>query len=248
MLPRIGSAARRLASPGKATHIAATRARVCHTAIVPTSWHPNLLPGNVSRSWRVVAPGAVISPAPLVQDAIASGGRLLARYRFLAKSRPYATGFATCFAKGIIADILAQKVIARRKEVDRRQTLAMGVFSGCFCGCAYHFIFNKAFPAVFGASKELGVVLSQAAADMSIVFPLLYMPTFYLFDELCRSGSLGGIPARWRAEIGNSMRQYVKVWPATMICVFTVVPVELRVAFIATVSFSWLIALSVMTH
>jgi len=184
----------------------------------------------------------------MLAELRASGAGSLAHYRAAARSRPYATGFVICFAKGILADMLAQKVVARRQELDRRQVLAMGLFSGCFTGCAYHVLFNQVFPRLFGASKGLGVALSQTAADMGIVFPLLYMPTYYFFDEVCKAGSVCGIPDRWASDINESMRQYVKVWPATMLCVFAVVPTELRVAFIACVSFSWLIVLSVISH
>merc|ERR1711907_901746 len=101
----------------------------------------------------------------------------------------------------------------------------MGLFSGCFTGCAYHFIFNVAFPRLFGTSRSFALAARQTAADMSVVFPFLYMPTFFFFDELCKHGTVRGIPARWQNEIGTSMKNYVSIWPATVFMVFTVVPV-----------------------
>mmetsp|Transcript_111919 Transcript_111919/g.239069 ORF Transcript_111919/g.239069 Transcript_111919/m.239069 type:complete len:267 (+) Transcript_111919:251-1051(+) len=182
------------------------------------------------------------------KNLMSASQKFFSRYRALHKAYPYALGFAVCFTKGIIADTLAQKAIARREKVDGRQVLAMGLFSGCFTGCAYHFIFNVAFSRIWGASKSLSTVLSKAATDGILVFPFLYMPTFYYFDELIRHGSLKAIPERWMTEIRSCMRSYVNIWPATMLCVFTIVPVELRISFIASVSFTWLIILSVISH
>jgi hypothetical protein len=158
-------------------------------------------------------------------------------------------GFSVCFVKGIVADTLAQKVIGRRQDPpDLRRTLAMALFSGTFCGCVYHSIFNVLFMRVWGTSSSLLTIASKAAADGIVVFPFMYMPTYIFFDEFLCYGSVSRIFTRWCDEIGASMRKYVYIWPATMVCVFTVVPIELRISFISGVSFMWLILLSVISH
>eukprot|EP00404_Azadinium_spinosum_P002476 CAMPEP_0180421162 /NCGR_PEP_ID=MMETSP1036_2-20121128/3007_1 /TAXON_ID=632150 /ORGANISM="Azadinium spinosum, Strain 3D9" /LENGTH=213 /DNA_ID=CAMNT_0022426415 /DNA_START=198 /DNA_END=836 /DNA_ORIENTATION=+ len=163
---------------------------------------PELVPRLISRASSSVVLGSCSTALqighPLVSKNLTSTGqKIFSRYRALHKAYPYALGFAVCFTKGIIADTLAQKAIARREKVDGRQVLAMGLFSGCFTGCAYHFIFNVAFSRLWGASKSLSTVISKAATDGILVFPFLYMPTFYYFDELIRHGSLKAIPERW---------------------------------------------------
>lgn len=174
--------------------------------------------------------------------------RWAARYRTLNSSRPFTLGFAVCFAKGVLADMFAQKVVERRERLDRRRVLAMALFSGAFCGCCYHCIFNVVFPRAFGTAKSLGAILVKTGADGVIVFPFLYMPVFYVINDAVRLGSLSGVIQRWVEEISGSMQEYVKVWPATMLCVFTIIPVELRVSFIASVSFFWLIVLSIIAN
>jgi len=174
--------------------------------------------------------------------------RWAAQYRAWNSSRPFALGFALCFAKGVLADTFAQKVVERRERLDRPRVLAMALFSGAFCGCCYHYLFNVAFPRAFGAVKSLRSILVKTAADGVFVFPFLYMPTFYMINDGVRLGSLAGVTQRWFGEIGGSMQEYVKVWPATMLCVFSVIPVELRVSFIASVSFVWLVVLSVIAN
>ena len=90
--------------------------------------------------------------------------------------------------------------------------------------------------------------MCKVASDAIIVFPFLYMPCFYFFDELVRHGSLNVVPERWTTEIDTCMRNYVNIWPWATLGVFTVVPVELRTSFMAGVSFIWLIILSILAH
>lgn len=182
------------------------------------------------------------------KTCIGNAGEAFSRYRALSHTSPFLMGFGVCFTKGVIADALAQKAIERRKDLDLRRMLAVALFSGTFCGCAYHFLFNTLFTRVFGASRCLFTVVSKAAADGFVVFPFLYMPTYIFFYEALRFCSISRLAARWSKEIGEYMRKYVNIWPATMVCVFTVVPVELRVSFLAGVSFVWLIILSVISH
>lgn len=144
--------------------------------------------------------------------------------------------------------MLAQKVIGRQQDLDHKRMLAMGLFSGTFTGCGYHFIFNVAFSRIIGQSTSTLYAIFKTAADAALIFPFLYMPTFYFFEEAVRYGRIDRIVQRWRMDITMSMNKYVKIWPAAMLCVFTVVPAELRVTFIAAVSFGWLIVLSVMSH
>lgn len=170
------------------------------------------------------------------------------RYRFLNQTRPFAMAFGLCFTKGVIADLVAQKCVERCEKVDGRRLLAVALFSGCFTGCAYHFIFNVTFPRIFGLSKSLATVSMKALADASLIFPFLYMPIFYSFDEFFRHGTISSVPSRWFNDVSSCLQEYAKIWPATMLCVFSVVPPDLRVSFIAGVSFMWLILLSVLSH
>jgi len=193
--------------------------------------------------------GNVESPRQFLWETMVQASRKwFARYRFYNKRWPFMTAFAVCFSKGLLADSLAQFVIERRRRIDGRRVVAMALFSGSFTGCAYHFIFNNIFLRMFGTSKSIPTITAQAGIDFIAVFPFLYMPTYLLFDELLRCGSIFGVPSRWCTELESSMRQYIKIWPPTMLCVFAVVPTELRVSFIASVSFVWLIILSVISH
>merc|ERR1712187_139688 len=88
------------------------------------------------------------------------------------------------------------------------------------------------------------VTIAKTCADAVVVFPFMYMPTFYFFDELLQAGSLRRIPERFRKEMQSCMATYMYIWPAANLLMFKVVPAELKVTYIAVVSFSWLVILS----
>jgi len=170
------------------------------------------------------------------------------RYRNLLRQRPYVVGFVFCFGKGVAADVIAQCAFEDRNEMDHRRTLAAAFFSGSFCGCAYHAIFNIWFARLFGTSSSARVVVSKTLADGCVAFPFMYMPWYVACDEFIRCGSCAGILRRWQAEINQVMIDYLKVWPLACLVAFSVVPTELRTTFMALVSFCWLILLSMITH
>lgn len=128
--------------------------------------------------------------------------------------------------------------------LDMYRALAMALFSGTFCGCGYHFIFNRAYATIFGASTTWAVAVAKTVGDALIVFPFMYMPTFYFFDELLRSGTLRRIPERFKKEMQGCMETYMYIWPVANMLMFKVVPAELKVSYIASVSFGWLLILS----
>lgn len=135
-------------------------------------------------------------------------------------------------------------VLDTSRVFDMYRASAMALFSGTFCGCGYHWIFNKAYVAIFGTSTSWAVTLAKTFGDGLIVFPFMYMPTFYFFDELFRSGSIRRIPARFCEEMGGCMETYMYFWPLANMLMFKVVPSELKVTYIAFVSFGWLLILS----
>ena len=62
-----------------------------------------------------------------------------------------------------------------------------------------------------------------------------------------RDGWRAGLE-RYQGEAADMCRRYYTVWVPANMLVFTVVPVPLRIGFIATTSFGWLTAASFFTH
>lgn len=187
-------------------------------------------------------------PHTLLVDIRTNLAMVSMRYRAANEEKPYYMGFIVCCLKGMVASYIAQKAIEGKPDIDELQVLSMALFSGTFCGCGYHFLFNVVGARIFGTSASTAIVFARAAMDGLVIFPFMYMPTFIAFDEVLRyAGAGSGIFVRWRAEIATAMYEYMKIWPPAMVLVFKVAPVELRVSCIAAVSFAWLIILSIFT-
>lgn len=140
--------------------------------------------------------------------------------------------------------ISLEPILDMPRVLDMQRALAMALFSGTFCGCGYHWIFNRGYSVIFGASTTWSTAIGKTIGDALVVFPLMYMPTFYFFDEVVRSGSLQRIPQRFWKEMGSCMETYMYIWPIANMLMFKVVPAELKVTYIAAVSFGWLLILS----
>mmetsp|Transcript_158359 Transcript_158359/g.303885 ORF Transcript_158359/g.303885 Transcript_158359/m.303885 type:complete len:236 (-) Transcript_158359:65-772(-) len=182
------------------------------------------------------------------QQTVQPGTNIVQRYRSFSLAYPFTAAFGICAAKGFLADAFAQKVIERKPGFEPRRAIAMTLFSGSYCGCAQHFVFNVAFTRIFGTCTKLPTAMKKMVADFSGHAPFMYMPTYFAFDELLRFGTLAGLWERYKEDLPKTMKEYLKVWPAVMMCLFTVVPVELRITVLAAVSFVWLIILSVTAH
>lgn len=135
--------------------------------------------------------------------------------------------------------------------------MAFALFSAAYLGCCQHVIYNIAFTRVFGSAQTLGVGIRKTIADVCLHVPFIYLPCYYTFQHnvVYSSGSaseglrrlylgVGGQPA----ELINTMRNYVKVFPGVILLNFTVIPTELRITTIACVSFVWLVILSTISH
>lgn len=169
-------------------------------------------------------------------------------WRHLNKTRPFATAFFLYSGKAVLTDIFAQKVIERKRNLDRPRTAAMACFGGAYAGCFQHYVFNIAFTRLFGASQTINVALKKVLADACVHTPFLYLPCYLALDEAMSVGSIDGLWNRWCDVILPSMKSYAMVWPMVYVCVFSIVPTELRMTTVALASLVWLVMMSCATH
>lgn len=174
--------------------------------------------------------------------------QFVGKFRELSRQHPFTISFAVCFGKGVIADLVAQKVVHKKEDVDLRRMAGMALFSGAYCGCAQHFVFNILFTRLLGAATTGVVAVKKMLLDVSVHAPFMYLAAYSVFIETLEFGVDANPLARWRRDVLDSMRAYVKVWPPVMLGLFTVVPTELRVSVLACVSFFWLVILSCVSH
>eukprot|EP00442_Polarella_glacialis_P028583 CAMPEP_0115083744 /NCGR_PEP_ID=MMETSP0227-20121206/20776_1 /TAXON_ID=89957 /ORGANISM="Polarella glacialis, Strain CCMP 1383" /LENGTH=223 /DNA_ID=CAMNT_0002472277 /DNA_START=42 /DNA_END=713 /DNA_ORIENTATION=+ len=174
---------------------------------------------------------------------------LLQGYQRASAARPLGVAFITCGVKGAASDAVAQKVVERKEEFNFHRNCSFAFFSAAYLGVGQHMVYNVAFTRIFGAGTELRVAVPKVIADATVHVPLLYLPLYYMFaDTALGIGSPESGLQRYQTEFWATCGAYWKVFPVFHLVNFTMTPPELRIGFVACVSFVWLIILSVMSH
>jgi hypothetical protein len=175
----------------------------------------------------------------------------LAAYRRASRRAPLATAFATCWFKGSASDVIAQTQLEKSERVDWRRNFAFGFFSAAYLGIGQHLVYNIAFTRIFGTSTDLITALQKVAADSAVHVPMIYLPLYYAFKAVAlgegEGTAMSGLE-QYCDDFWPVMTTYVSMWPVVHLISFTVMPVELRIGFVACVSFCWLIYLSHTSH
>ena len=182
--------------------------------------------------------------------------RGVAGYIQIYERNPWTTSFATCFVKGAVADIIAQRVLDKRRHAeskidahDWRRTLAFAVYSGAYCGCAQHWIYNSLYARLFTIETTVAVALKKVSCDCFVHAPLVASPCYYFLRPVMEGrGSIVDGVADYKRDFWTVGIAFVKVWGPAHMCTFTVVPPPMRIAFIASVSLGWLSLMSFFAH
>mmetsp|Transcript_28056 Transcript_28056/g.67594 ORF Transcript_28056/g.67594 Transcript_28056/m.67594 type:complete len:279 (-) Transcript_28056:47-883(-) len=184
------------------------------------------------------------------------------------KTMPLASAFMTCGVKASLADIVAQKRAAKEVaqtaqtddyendtlilgEIDsapfeKRRNLAFFLYGGLYQGMAQEIIFNEAFPIIFGQGTDLQTVFSKVLFDSLVITPLLCLPVAYFVKSVIFQYSFKEAINRYTDDVlkNGLLVKYWSLWSPVQCLTFGVVPQHLRIAWIAFVSFFWLIIFS----
>lgn len=190
---------------------------------------------------------------------------MLSRVAARIKQAPLAFSIAYGGAKTIAADVLVQKYMEGREEIDTRRSLVFLGF-GCFqVGFVQYMIYSKFFPFIFKgagsfnqqtlaqmAKDTQGIknVFKQVAVDMTIYHPCCYFPVFYTCQEIV-NGNVEN-PARTVSDaiskyVPNAVDDWIGLWKIFVpVSLFqnSFCPVYLRVPCVATAGFFYCIILS----
>jgi len=180
-----------------------------------------------------------------------------------AKASPFAFGVAYSGLKTSACDLLVQKVVERREEIDWRRNAAFATFGFFYLGgvqyALYVPIFSRLFPnAATFASKTVAEKLkdfpgirnlfAQVFIDQGVHHPLMYFPVFYMIKDAVTSDKPN--PERAVNEyIGNMQEDLFalwKVWVPSTFLNFAFMPMWLRIPWVASTSAIWTCILSVM--
>lgn len=170
---------------------------------------------------------------------------------------PYISSFFVTGMKGGFADGVAQareknqaNEAGKDKTFSLLRNFAFIMYAGAYQGCAQHFIYNELFPLWFSESPEITSVAPKVLFDMFVLTPAVCLPIAYLTKAAIFNGpamrSFQAGTLRYLYDVRNNglLTKYWSLWVPVQSINFSLVPPHLRIAFIAVVSFFWVIILS----
>jgi len=130
-----------------------------------------------------------------------------------------------------------------------KRNIAFLLYGGLYQGCLQMYIINSIYPVLFGTGNDLLTVLSKSLFDNFVSGPLLSLPLAYAIKGLILKTSIrDSLKKCWHEVRHNGLlTKYWAVWIPTQCLTFSIIPEHLRILFIASVAFFWLIFLSNVT-
>ena len=211
--------------------------------------------------WQVPRGGDIATSSTSLKSSI------LGAIDVFYKTMPLTSAFVTCGIKASAADLVAQKRAAMQNAdeeeglltttdeeilseittpLEKRRNFAFFLYGGLYQGMAQEIIFNEIFPKIFGQGTDFVTVLSKVSFDMLVVSPFVCLPVAYLVKSVIFQYTVGEALARYKDDVMKNglLVKYWSLWGPVQCLTFGVVPVHLRIAFIAVISFFWLIIFS----
>eukprot|EP00468_Gymnochlora_sp_CCMP2014_P013262 CAMPEP_0167758878 /NCGR_PEP_ID=MMETSP0110_2-20121227/10715_1 /TAXON_ID=629695 /ORGANISM="Gymnochlora sp., Strain CCMP2014" /LENGTH=398 /DNA_ID=CAMNT_0007645207 /DNA_START=144 /DNA_END=1340 /DNA_ORIENTATION=- len=175
--------------------------------------------------------------------------------------RPVAFGLGFSCIKTSAADLLVQRYVEKRKDIDWKRNSAFGLFGLLYLGGVQYFLYVPVFKRLFPGAEEFTkktigeklkdtagqlTMVKQVFLDQAIHHPLLYFPTFYMMKELVMGGKPNDAVKKYKANYKEDILSLWKIWVPATIVNFTFMPMWGRIPFVATVSLFWTCLLSYM--
>lgn len=178
----------------------------------------------------------------------------LAAFDLFFQTSPYAAGAITCGIKASTADFVAQKKgssnsensSTKPKKENIKRNIAFTIYGALYQGMAQEYIYNELYPSIFGAGTNPSVVLAKVSFNLFVQSPFLTLPIAFLSKAFVYKHSPKESMRRYWHAIKHEglLKKYCLLWGPVLSITFSVIPEHFRVAFIACISFFWMIKLS----
>ena len=177
-------------------------------------------------------------------------------------SYPLLSAVTTCSVKGCLADCIAQRrnngaaedgdnkesptTPAKSNKFSFRRNAAYILYGGGILGVFCDLMYNFVYPFLFGGLEGIVNVTAIVVFDNMVTAPLLWLPPVYFVKAILYGESLKSGVQKYSNDVKQNglLNQYWAVWFPAQIFNFSLVPAHLRIAFMAGISFGWMIILS----
>lgn len=168
------------------------------------------------------------------------------------KTSPLIASFLTASTKAAFADSMAQYRDVCTTKFDVRRNIAMVLYSGTVLGMLCSIMYNKIFPLLFAgtADSTLTLAIKMTLFDGFINAPLIWLPPAYIAQALIYKYPKREAIQKYVTDVKENglLTKYWSVWIPCSFINFLFIPVHFRVAFVAAVSFFWMIILSLVAN
>jgi predicted amino acid-binding ACT domain protein len=195
--------------------------------------------------------------------AVSKSSPLLGRIASVPKEYPLAFGIVFSGLKTSFSDLLVQKVVEQREQVDWKRNAAFATFGFIYLGgvqyALYVPIFGRMFPtaAAFAAktwrqklhdARGMRNLCAQVFLDQCVHHPLLYFPAFYCTKELVmhENPDLRRVLGEYRQNMREDLKALWQIWVPATFFNFAFMPMWGRIPCVATTSLVWTCVLSAM--
>jgi len=189
----------------------------------------------------------------------------------LLKSIPRRAPFAFAVwyggAKTIGADIMVQKCVEGRDEIDNKRATVFLCFGLFQVGFVQYLLYCRLFARLFPTAESYALkpiaekladrigtlnVGKQVCLDQFVYHPVMYFPVFYTCKEIVNGNTNSLTEMVWQAlqkyhtNMLDDLKALWKIYIPVSILQCSVVPMHLRVPFVATIGIFWCAILSYM--
>ena len=136
------------------------------------------------------------------------------------------------------------------KQLEYQRNFAFILYGGLYQGIAQEYLYNHLFPLWFGIGNDMATVFTKVLFDLTVVSPFICIPIAYIVKSIIYRQhwwSDGIAKYVYDLRYNRLLFTYYAIWCPAGICSFGLIPDHYRIAFIAFISFFWLILLSTIS-
>ena len=211
----------------------------------------------VTRVLRVRGPLDIAVHGRMTMSAAARGqqpacpkGGLLQRVDGWLKRKPVLGSAVVMGIKAWLADLLIQCAVEKRDSIDTQRSVLFATFGTTYQGVFQYLMYNRGFEVWF-PGRGLRNVVTKIALTNLVSDPVFFFPAFYTMREAM--GGERGAGAwdtvsraldKYRANCVTDWRNSWAIWVPAHIVTYGFCPVHLRISWMASVSFAYVMLLS----
>lgn len=160
---------------------------------------------------------------------------------------PLQAAVLTCGVKASLADCIVQVRSWTESEhaIEMKRNAAYIIYGGIFIGLMCHIEYDFLFPQLFGTNHDAGTIVKEVLFDNFVSAPLMWLPPCYFIKAVMFDYPLKEGLDRYLTDVDEGLLyKYWTLWLPAQTISFSFVPDQLRVLFMACISFGWFIVLS----